>query len=161
MDAIAKFQEALELVKEHGGGSASLREEIEELQAQEAELEEAKEELKGEFEEICRTYLAMEDEMAEYDQLKENLQAAADALGIENANLKALIESHGDLDEEVEILQVEVQSYQDALEPMQAELDRLEAENESVGEKYRKYRRKLKKLENWPESFETMMIHLI
>ena len=73
MDAIAKFQEAFELVKEHGGGSASLREEIEELQAQEAELEEAKEELKGEFEEICRTYLAMEDEMAEYDQLKVRL----------------------------------------------------------------------------------------
>ena len=70
MDAISKFQEAFELVKEHGGGSASLLEEIEELKAQEEELEGAKEELKGEFEEICRTYLAMEEEAAEYDQLK-------------------------------------------------------------------------------------------
>jgi len=70
MDAISKFQEAFELVKEHGGGSASIMEEIEELRTQEEELNGAKEELKGEFEEICRNYIAMEDEAAGYVEFK-------------------------------------------------------------------------------------------
>lgn len=70
MDAISKFQEAFELVKEHGGGSASIMEEIEELRAQEEELQAAKEELKGEFDEICRVHLAMEEEAAGYEEFK-------------------------------------------------------------------------------------------
>ena len=45
-------------------------EENEELRAQEGELQAAKEELKGEFDEICRVHLAMEEEAAGYEEFK-------------------------------------------------------------------------------------------
>ena len=35
----------------------------------------------------------MEDDMAEYNELKDNLQEAADALGVENGTLKEIKEA--------------------------------------------------------------------
>ena len=74
-------------------------------------------------------------------EIRDAIREKCEELGLENENLKALVESHGDLDvnslkilnqklikrikEEVEILQTEVQSFQDSLEPMQEELERV------------------------------------
>merc|ERR1719454_1403996 len=92
-DAITKMQEALEQIKEEGAGAADLKNEIAEMEEREAELEEAKEEINDEFKELCRAYVQMEEDMNSYNELKENLQSAADALGIENASLKEIREA--------------------------------------------------------------------
>ena len=42
---------------------------------------------------LCLTYAEMHGEMEEYNTVKENLQSAADALGIENASLKEVREA--------------------------------------------------------------------
>lgn len=92
-DAITKMQEALEMVREEGGGAFDLKNEIAELEAHEGELLTAGEEINEEFKELCRAYVAMEEDMNSYNELKDNLQGAADALGLENCSLREIREA--------------------------------------------------------------------
>ena len=47
--------------------------------------------IKGEeFKQLCRDFVTIETEHAEFMELKTNLEEAADALGIENASLKEI-----------------------------------------------------------------------
>ena len=43
-----------------------------------------------EFKQLCRDFVTIETEHAEFMELKTNLEEAADALGIENASLKEI-----------------------------------------------------------------------
>merc|ERR1712131_147869 len=94
-----------------------------------------------EFKQLCRDFVTIETEHAEFMELKTNLEEAAEALGIENAslkeirdaiqekceelqtensNLKGLVEAAGDIAEENEILETEVASMRDVCDGLEA-----------------------------------------
>jgi len=67
-----------------------LKDEIRDLIERVAEVEASKEELSEEFKQLCRDFVTIETEHAEFMELKTNLEEAAEALGIENASLKEI-----------------------------------------------------------------------
>merc|ERR1712212_218793 len=164
-EAIGKAQEAFEDLKENAG--TDLKTEIESMRERVSEIEASREEISEDFKQLCRDFVAIESEYGLFLGIKQNLIEASAALGIEggdlndlpeaieakcdelqteNTNLKALIEAAGDINDECELLETECESMRDSVNQLEVNIAKVQEENGSIQDKYKKRRKKLKKL---------------
>merc|ERR1712128_301212 len=111
--------------------------------------------------------MGIESEYGEFMELKNNLEDAKEALGLENcslreirdaiqakceelqtenSNLKGLVEAAGDIKDECELVETECDSHRDAVAQLETDIDKEKSEHADSLAKYKKRRKKLKKL---------------